>query len=64
MQGQIEGLVHDGYRGFVSLETHWRPASVPARSEDVDVSRFADVAEYATWLCMRNLRSMVEGAAS
>jgi sugar phosphate isomerase/epimerase len=23
-QGQLAALVHDGYRGFVSLETHWK----------------------------------------
>lgn len=53
--GQLSALVRDGYTGFVSLETHWRPTAL-----DEDVVRlpggraFSEKAAMATIQCLRN----------
>jgi sugar phosphate isomerase/epimerase len=48
--GQVRALMHDGYRGWLSLETHWRGAS-------------GDRLEAST-ICARRVRDMVTAAAS
>ena len=55
MPGQLQALIHDGYEGYVSLETHWRPQSL---SED-QLNRpggaaFSESGEFATRLCLDN----------
>lgn len=53
--GQLRALVRDGYSGFVSLETHWRPNAL-----DEDVVRlpggraFSEKAALATIQCLKN----------
>ena len=45
---QIDALARDGYRGFVSLETHWRGP----RGDKMEASR----------LCGERLRALVQEA--
>lgn len=58
---QLRALKEDGYRGYLSLETHWRPGK--QLSEDL-VSKpggkeFSGLGEYASEICMRNLLKML-----
>jgi len=60
-RGQFDALVADGYDGFVSLETHWRPTAL---SED-QLNRpggaaFSKEGEYATRLCLDNWFSILK----
>jgi len=63
-KGQLAALKEDGFSGFVSLETHWRPQAL---SEEL-LSRpggeaFSEAGEQATYLCLRNLMGLLpEGA--
>jgi sugar phosphate isomerase/epimerase len=61
--GQLRALKQDGYCGFLSLETHWRPGK--QLSEDL-ISKpggeeFSSLGEYASEICMRNLQKMLSG---
>ena len=49
-RGQIRALVEDGYRGAISLETHWKGA---------DGNKFE-----ASRICARTLRSLIDEAVS
>ena len=61
-QSQLQALVDDGYDGYISLETHWRPA----RKLDEDLlnrpggSTFSEAGEEASRICMENLFAMIE----
>jgi len=60
--GQLRALKKDGYEGYLSLETHWRPGK--RLSEEI-VSRpggeeFSSQGEYASEICMRNLLKMLK----
>jgi len=55
--GQLRALWEDGYRGYLSLETHWRPKK---RLTEKQVTRpggaeFSRFGEEASEICMRNL---------
>lgn len=59
--GQLRALKADGYRGFVSLETHWRvrhaiSAELLHRPKG---SAFSFGGEEATRLCLQSLRALV-----
>ena len=60
-RSQFQALVADGYEGFVSLETHWRPAAL---SEDLlnrpGGAAFSEGGEYATRLCLDNLYAILK----
>jgi L-ribulose-5-phosphate 3-epimerase len=47
-KGQIAALVHDGYKGYISLETHW-----PGPGGDKHL---------ASMICGRNLKALVTAA--
>jgi L-ribulose-5-phosphate 3-epimerase len=40
--GQLRALKHDGYRGAVSLETHWRGAGTPEESSRISMRGLKD----------------------
>jgi len=55
--GQLRALKKDGYRGYLSLETHWRPKK---KLTEEQVTRpggteFSSLGEEASEICMRNL---------
>ena len=61
VEEQVQALVADGYRGFVSLETHWRPDVLLSGARDLDPDfEIVTQSEYASWVCMKRLRSFVE----
>ncbi|HIE03419.1 MAG TPA: sugar phosphate isomerase/epimerase [Candidatus Latescibacteria bacterium] len=60
-RGQFRALIGDGYEGFVSLETHWRPKALS--KEEVDKpggSKFSESGEYASRVCLDNWFKILE----
>ena len=59
--GQLRALKEDGYRGFLSLETHWRPGKrlLEGLIQRPGGEEFSSLAEYASEICMRNLKRML-----
>ena len=59
--GQLKALKEDGYRGYLSLETHWRPRK--QLTEELIVKpggeEFSRLGESASEICMRNLLNML-----
>jgi len=60
--GQLRALKDDGYKGYLSLETHWRVGK--KLSEELFSKpggmEFSGLGEYASEICMRNLIKMLE----
>jgi len=61
-RGQFKALRDDRYKGYLSLETHWRPRK---RLTEEQVTRpggeaFSEAGEEASEICMRNLISIIE----
>jgi sugar phosphate isomerase/epimerase len=59
--GQLKALKHDGYQGYLSMETHWRirhqiPKDVVRQPKG---SVFSAGGEEATRLCLESLREML-----
>ena len=59
--GQFRALKRDHYKGYLSLETHWRPGKqlseeLMSKPGGMDFSRLG---EYASEICMRNLQKML-----
>lgn len=53
--GQLGALVRDGYAGFVSLETHWRPDALDAAAVRLPGGQaFSEKAAVATIQCLKN----------
>jgi sugar phosphate isomerase/epimerase len=64
IERQIRLLAADGYRGYVSLETHWRPDRVMSQAElDFPGGETFSASGYAaTKADLERLRHMVESA--
>ena len=61
IQGQLKALKEDGYTGCVSLETHWRPKALDEELIEKPGGReFSSSGEYATRVCLENLRKMIQ----
>lgn len=60
---QLVALLRAGYRGYVSLETHWRPSALPeaALNQPGGVT-FSEAGEYASDVCMKNLLEILAQA--
>jgi len=61
--GQFKALLEDGYEGFVSLETHWRP--VDLTEEEMNRpggSSYSKDGEYASRRCLESIHKMVKEA--
>jgi len=60
--GQLRALKEDGYRAYLSLETHWRPEG--HLSEDLMArpggEEFSRLGGYASEICMRNLLKLLD----
>ncbi len=61
LAGQLRALKADGYKGCVSLETHWRPKAL----DDELLARpggreFSSKGEYASRVCLENLWNMLD----
>ena len=61
--GQFQALIDDGYEGACSLETHWRPKV--ALDEDLlnrpGGAAFSEGGEYASRVCLDNIREIIKG---
>ncbi|MFP4056799.1 MAG: sugar phosphate isomerase/epimerase family protein [Candidatus Brocadiia bacterium] len=60
-EGQFRALFEDDYRGWVSLETHWRPVALS--KEQVDKPGGADYsagAEQASTICLQNIQRIIQ----
>ncbi|MGH3026276.1 MAG: sugar phosphate isomerase/epimerase family protein, partial [Gaiellaceae bacterium] len=65
--GQLRALVRDGYTGFVSLETHWRPDALDAATVRLPGGQaFSEKAAVATIQCLKNWDAIqrAEGTSS
>jgi len=52
---QLSALVRDGYNGFVSLETHWRPEAIDEQTMRLPGGQlFSEKAAGATIYCLKN----------
>ncbi|MEM2442928.1 MAG: hypothetical protein QXL20_02895, partial [Candidatus Bathyarchaeia archaeon] len=54
---QFKALMEDGYRGYLSLETHWRPKRKLSEERIIRPGgeEFSYSGEEASEICMRNL---------
>lgn len=61
-KGQLRALVKDGYRGYLSLETHWRPKKKLTEEEVLMPGgvTYSELGEEASEICMRNLKRIIE----
>ncbi|MFB3883183.1 MAG: sugar phosphate isomerase/epimerase family protein [Armatimonadota bacterium] len=63
LKGQLADLLKRGYQGYLSLETHWRPAALPeAVLNQPGGAGFSEAGEYASDLCMKNLLGILAEA--
>ncbi len=62
--GQIVALLRDGYRGYVSLETHWRVKGQLDKelAEKPGGEAFSSMGELSSDICMKNLKKIIEEA--
>jgi sugar phosphate isomerase/epimerase len=59
-RSQFRKLVADGYDGFVSLETHWRPTALDEETLNrPGGADFSEGGEYASRLCLDNWDAML-----
>jgi len=60
--GQFKALKEDGYAGYASLETHWRPVKL---SEELlnrpGGNKFSESAEIASRICLENIMKILNG---
>ncbi len=62
-QSQLADLLRSGYQGYLSVETHWRPAAIPENLlNQPGGAGFSESGEYATDLCVRNLMGLLAQA--
>jgi sugar phosphate isomerase/epimerase len=60
-KGQFRALLADGYEGYVSLETHWRPVDISKELMDrPGGSTYSANAETATRLCLESFHQLVD----
>jgi sugar phosphate isomerase/epimerase len=58
---QVRALVRDGYSGYLSLETHWRPKQLPRELVEMPGgAAYSEAGEYASSVCAKNLKAIVE----
>ncbi|RLF00990.1 MAG: sugar phosphate isomerase/epimerase [Thermoprotei archaeon] len=61
---QLKALVRDRYTGYLSLETHWRPKQLPRELVELPGGEaYSAMGEYASIICIRNLKSLLERVA-
>jgi len=60
-RGQIAALIRDGFKGYISLETHWRPKA--KLSEELIVrpggQEFSAMGEEASEICINKLKKII-----
>ena len=57
---QFAALVSDGYEGFCSLETHWRPTALTEEEiKRPGGAAYSESGEYASRVCLDNIKRML-----
>jgi L-ribulose-5-phosphate 3-epimerase len=57
---QFQALIDDGYEGYVSLETHWRPVALSEELLNRPGGKdFSESGELASRLCLDNIKDMM-----
>ena len=60
---QLRALARDGYTGYLSLETHWRPKQLPRELVELPGGEaYSAMGEYASTICIRNLKRLLREA--
>ncbi len=60
-RGQFQALIQDGYSGYVSLETHWRPVDITKEMMDrPGGTSYSQNAEIASRLCLESFRKLAK----
>jgi len=60
LRGQIRALLDDGYEGYVSLETHWRPKALTEEQLNrPGGAAFSSQGEYGSRVCFENLNRII-----
>jgi len=60
---QVRALIRDGYNGYLSLETHWRPRQLPRELVEMPGgAAYSEAGEYASSVCAKNLKSIIARA--
>lgn len=59
----FQALIEDGYEGYVSLETHWRPEDISQELMDrPGGGEYSKEAEYATRRCLERTHELIQKA--
>lgn len=64
-RGQFRALLEDGYTGYVSLETHWRPVDISEEEMNrPGGSSYSKDGEFASRRCIESIYAMVDEVRS
>lgn len=60
---QIKAFIRDGYAGYLSLETHWRPQQLPRELVEMPGGEtYSEAGEYASSICASKLKALLQKA--
>ena len=58
--GQFRALIDDGYEGFASLETHWRPKKLDRKVvRTPGGAEFSEGGELPSCICLENIKRII-----
>ncbi len=58
--GQFQALIDDGYEGFASLETHWRPKKLDRKVvRTPGGAEFSEGGELPSCICLENIKRII-----
>jgi sugar phosphate isomerase/epimerase len=61
--GQFKAFLADGYKGYLSLETHWRPVDITKEMMDrPGGASYSQNAEYASCKCLESIQQLLAEA--
>jgi L-ribulose-5-phosphate 3-epimerase len=65
-KGQIKELLDSGYKGYLSLETHWRPKKVLSEAllNRPGGAAFSEAGEEASRVCLDNIFAILKSLKS
>lgn len=58
--GQFRALIEDGYEGYASLETHWRPKKLDRKTvRSPGGAEFSEGGELPSCICLENMKRII-----
>lgn len=64
-KNQLKALIEDGYTGYISLETHWRPVDISKELMDrPGGASYSENAELASRLCLESISDITNSLLS